>query len=42
MLTGTMLKPFSDDSSLFFIVNDANKYFENISNDLFIISNWAY
>ena len=23
-------------------MNDANKSFENLSNDLFIISNWAY
>ena len=27
---------------LFFIVNDANKCFQNLSNDLCIISNWAY
>ena len=26
----------------FSIVNDANKSFENLSNDLFILSNWSY
>ena len=36
------VKLFADDISLFSIVNDANKSFENLSNDLFIISNWAY
>ena len=38
----TNVKLFANDISLFSIVNDANKYFENLSNDLFIISNWAY
>ena len=38
----TNVKLFADDISLFSIVNDTNKYFENLSNDLFIISNWAY
>ena len=38
----TNVKLFADDTSLFSIVNDANKSFENLSNDLFIISNWAY
>ena len=36
------VKLFADDISLFSIVNDANKSFENLSNDVFIISNWAY
>ena len=38
----TNVKLFADDTSLFSIVNDANKSFENLSNHLFIISNWAY
>ena len=38
----TNVKLFADDTSLFSIVNDANKSFENLSNDLCIISNWAY
>ena len=38
----TNVKLFADDNSLFSIVNDANKSFENLSNDLFIISNRAY
>ena len=38
----TNVKLFADDTSLFSIVNDANKSFESLSNDLFIISNWAY
>ena len=38
----TNVKLFADDTSLFSIVNDANKSFENLSNDLFIITNWAY
>ena len=38
----TKVKLFTDDTSLFSIVNDANKYFENLSNDLCIISIWAY
>ena len=32
------VKLFPDDTSLFSIVNDANKYFQNLSNDLCIIS----
>ena len=35
-------KLFADDTSLFSVVNDANKSFQNLSNDLCIISNWAY
>ena len=38
----TNVKFFADDTSLFSIVNDANKSFESLSNDLYIISNWAY
>ena len=38
----TNVKLFADDTSLFSIVNDANKSFENLSNNLCIISNWAY
>ena len=38
----TNVKLFADDISLFSIVNDTNKSFENLSNDPFIISNWAY
>ena len=38
----TNVKLFADDTSLFSIVNDANKSFENLSNDPCIISNWAY
>ena len=38
----TNVKLFADDTSLFSIVNDANKSFQNLSNDLCIISNWAY
>ena len=38
----TNVKLFADDTSLFSIVNDANKSFESLSNDLYIISNWAY
>ena len=34
----TNVKLFTDDTSLFSIVNDANKSFENLSNHLFIIS----
>ena len=37
-----LIKLFADDTSLFSIVNDANKYFENLGNDLCIINNWAY
>ena len=32
------VKLFPDDTSLFSIVNDANKYFQNLSNDLCITS----
>ena len=35
-------KLFADDTSLFSLVNDVNKSFQNLSNDLCIISNWAY
>ena len=38
----TNVKLFADDTSFFSTVNDANKSFENLSHDLFIISNWAY
>ena len=38
----TNVKLFADDTSFFCTVNDANKSFENLSHDLFIISNWAY
>ena len=38
----TNVKLFADDTSLFSIVNDANKSFQNLSNDLCVISNWAY
>ena len=38
----TNVKLFADDTSLFSIVNDANKSFQNLSNDLCITSNWAY
>ena len=38
----TNVKLFADDISPFSMVNDANKSFENLSNHLFIISNWAY
>ena len=38
----THVKLFADDNSLFSIVNDANKYFENLRNVLCIISNFAY
>ena len=38
----TNVKFFADDTPLFFIVNGANKSFENLSNDLFMISNWDY
>ena len=34
----TNVKLLADDTSLFSIVNDANKSFENLSNHLFIIS----
>ena len=33
---------FSDDTSLFSIMNDATKSFQNLNNDLCIISNWPY
>ena len=38
----TNIKLFADDTSLFSIVNEAKKYFENLSNDVCIISNWTY
>ena len=38
----TNVKLFADDTSLFSIVNDANKSFQNLSNDLCVISNWSY
>ena len=38
----TNLRLFADDASLFSIVHDANKSFQNLSNDLCVISNWAY
>ena len=38
----TNVKLFADDASLFSIVKDANKSFQNLSNDLCVISNWAY
>ena len=38
----TNVKLFADDTALISIVNDANKSFENLRNDLCIISNWAY
>ena len=38
----TNVKLFADDTSLFSIVNNANKSFQNLSNDLCVISNWAY
>ena len=38
----TNVKPFADDTSLFSILNDANKSFENLNNDLCIIRKWAY
>ena len=38
----TNVKPFADDTSLFSIMNDGNESFENLRNDLSIISNWAY
>ena len=38
----TNVKLFADDTSLFSVVNDANKSFQNLSNDLCVISNWAY
>ena len=34
-----MLNSFTDDTSLSSIVNDANESFENLSNDLCVISN---
>ena len=38
----TNVKLFADYTSLFSILNDANKYIQNLSNDLCVISNWAY
>ena len=37
-----MLNSSPDDTSLFSVVNDANKSFQNLSNDLCVTSNWAY
>ena len=36
------VKLLADATSRFSIANDANKCFQNLSNDLCIISNWAY
>ena len=38
----TNVKLFGDDTSLFSIVNHVNESFENLSNDLCIISNCTY
>ena len=38
----TNVKLFADDTSHFSTVNDENKSFQNLSNDLCIINNWAY
>ena len=38
----TNVKLFADDTFLLSIVNDANKSFQNLSHDLFVITNWAY
>ena len=38
----TNVKLFADDTALFSVVNDVNKSFQNLSNDLCIVSNWAY
>ena len=38
----TNVKLFADDTSLFSIVNDANKSFQYLSNDVCVISNWTY
>ena len=38
----TNVKPFADDTSLFSIVNDTYKSFQNLSHDLCIIRNCAY
>ena len=38
----TNVKLFADHTSLFSIMNDGNESFENLRNDLSIISNWAY
>ena len=37
-----LFKIFADDTSLFSVVNDARKIFENLSNDLRIASEWTY
>ena len=42
VISSTYVKLFPDNTSLFSIVNDANKSFENLSNDLCILSNWGY
>ena len=36
------VKLLADATSRFSVANDANKCFQNLSNDLCIISNWAY
>ena len=36
------VKLLADDTSRFSIANDANNCFQNLSNNLCIISNWAY
>ena len=41
-ILSTKVKLFADDTSLFSIVNDTNKSFESLSNDLCIINNWDY
>ena len=38
----TNAKLFADDTSLFSIMNDVNKPFENSTNDICITNNWAY
>ena len=42
VISSTYVKLFPDNTSLFSIVNDANKSLENLSNDLCILSNWGY
>ena len=41
-LSTNNVKLFADDTYFFSLVNDANESFENLCNDLCIISNWAY
>ena len=38
----TNVKLFADDTSLISTVNDANKSFQNLRNDLCITSNWTW